>query len=118
MYFRNISLLLVTVVILELFNLRCICAAVRLKKQYRPVYVPYIFQLFGDKGWESETKSFTGAKTTKSTNKVTTDAVDTSNNKIPYNTQTSRKKTNVSEINLKGTGRLNDKLMIVVLIYS
>ncbi|KAL4238992.1 hypothetical protein ACF0H5_003696 [Mactra antiquata] len=30
-------------------------------ERYRPVYVPYIFQLLGDKGWESKTKSFTGS---------------------------------------------------------
>ena len=28
-----------------------------LKKSYRPIYVPYIFQLFGDKGWKKPTKS-------------------------------------------------------------
>lgn len=37
----------------------------RSARPYRPVYVPYIFQLFGDKGWDNgQTKSFTGAKTT------------------------------------------------------
>ena len=106
MHFRNISLILVTVVILELFNLRCQCSAVKLRRQYRPVYVPYIFQLFGDKGWDkSETKSFTGAAKTTKSNTGVTEAADTVNNKVPYNTQTSRQKTNLSEINLKGTGR-------------
>ena len=27
----------------------------------RPVYIPYIFQLLGDKGWETKTESFTGS---------------------------------------------------------
>lgn len=102
MHFRNISLTVLVVVILEFF---CLSpsqgASVKLKEQYRPVYVPYIFQLLGDKGWESRTKSFTGKETTSKAD----------SNKIPYNTQTSRQKNNYSEINLKGTGKFTVEIL-------
>ena len=43
----------------------------RKRKPYRPVYVPYIFQLFGDKGWDNgNKKSFTAPKTTTRVNTV------------------------------------------------
>lgn len=48
-------------------------------RSYRPVFVPHIFQLFGDKGWgNGRTKSLTAAKTTKTTSVSNTETTSSS----------------------------------------
>lgn len=72
-------------------------------ERYRPVYVPYIFQLLGDKGWESRTKSFTSSGVTSTSSDA---IIQTNKNKNPSN----RHNDKLSTIKLRGTGKFFDSI--------
>ena len=115
MLLRIISCCLVFIVILNYVTVPCTCVSVSGK--YKPVYVPYIFQLFGDKGFGKTTKKniLSDTKITKVSNSDDNESKSKHKNKKSKTKHRHRKK--LLESRKKGTGMVISNILYDLCIY-